>query len=331
LAFSNNQVLAAADLNNLADLTTAQTFTGVQSFNGVGNPKVNSSTDFVEQSSTPSTPSSGNARLFSDNANPPLLKVIQDDGDVHVVGGWQYNESRRGWELYDRDLTTALYGSNELLIRNDFMWSGIDTTAQLVHALQGTLAYFITGTPTLTTAGTSRDGGALKVTTAAATNDRVTVGIAANGGSINKGRNPQFLAVLRIVDTANVILQIGVSQDPTAATTPGTDGVYFQYNSSVSANWRAIVRASSADSNSDTGLAIAAAADIHLLWVMDEDVDVKFYTRTSWGEAWTLRATNVGTQPSAAITQLPFLRIQTLTTAAKTVDYKTLRITAERT
>ena len=50
MAFSNNATLTAADLNNLVDVTSQQTITGVKIYSAAGSPVVTVAQDFAEQS-----------------------------------------------------------------------------------------------------------------------------------------------------------------------------------------------------------------------------------------------------------------------------------------
>ena len=326
MAFANNATLSATDLNNLVDVTTSQTITGVKIYSAAGSPVVTTAQDFAEQSATPATPSAGIARIYVDNTNPPRLRIIQDDGDVANVGGWQYDETNRDWVLFDRDLTTLVQDRNQIVITDDFFKTNVDATAAQVqvHTVQGNWKYLATGAATFP--ATVGRGGVIRVQTAAAANNRVAL---LSGESITDCgvfRSPdlvQFMCILNLVETTAKVVQVGIAQDPTATLNPGTDGFYFQYDSSASANWRGIVRAGGANTDSDTTVA-ASTGTIHLLFVVSTSNCI-FYTRTASTDAWTLRATNAGGQPGA-IDLIPFMKVETLGAAAKNLDLYRVKI-----
>ena len=325
MAFSTNQTLAAADLNNLSDLTATETHTGVESFSGAGNPRVNVATDLVEQSATPATPGAGNARLFVDNANPPLVKVIQDDGDVHIVGGFQYDETRRMWIAYDRDLTTLIQASDQIIIDEHF-FPGQATTATALQTAHGVLQGSATGATTFPSA--LRRGGGVRISTAGAGNDRqayFTGSTVTNAGTFRRADQVQFMAILDVVETTSKVIQLGLALTPTDTLNPGADGIYWEYDSAAQADWVGVVRTGAA--NTDAASTVAAGAgQIHLLFVVDGGVNVRFYTRTASSQVWTLRGTNAGAQPAAGTDLIPFFKVETLAAAAKSLDMFRLKI-----
>ncbi|MBL7999804.1 MAG: hypothetical protein JNL32_14355 [Candidatus Kapabacteria bacterium] len=102
------------------------------------------------------------------------------------------------------------------------------------------------------------------------------------------------------------------------------DGVYFEYDRGVSANWRAKTANNSSRTATDTGIAVAAGAWIRLTWVMNAaGTSCAFYVNG------TLGATNVANIPTTvARVSGPFLIISKIAgTTARTmlVDYFTYR------
>ena len=327
MAFSNNATLSATDLNNLVDVTSSQTITGVKIYSAAGSPVVTTAQDFTEQSDAPATPSAGIARVYVDNSNPPRLRIIQDDGDAANVGGWQYDETNRDWVLFDRDLATLVQDRNQIVITDDFFKTNVDATAgqQQVHTVQGNWKYLATGVAAFPV--TVGRGGVIRVQTGAAgAADRTALltGNATNDcGVFRSGDLVQFMCVLNLVETTDKIVQVGIAQDPTATINPGTDGFYFQYDVTLSANWRGIVRAAAANTDSDLTVA-AGTGTIHLLFVVSASNCI-FYTRTASTDAWTLRATNAGGQPGA-IDLIPFMKVETRAAAAKNLDLYRVKI-----
>lgn len=329
MAFSNNQVLAAADLNNLADLTSTQTFTGVQSFNGAGNPKVNVAEDFVEQSAAPATPSAGNARLYVDNANPPLLKLKQDDGDVHIVGGFTYDESRRDWVLNDRDTTSLVYSRpRQIDIADSFFKIRADTTNDVLHTLEGNWKILATGTDAYPSV-TGRNHTRIQ-TGAAGAADRVALlaGVSTTDyGALRRGDQVVFRAIVDAVETTSKVIQFGMALDPSATLNPGADGIYWEYDSAASANWIGVVRTGAANTDLDSTVAVAAGFR-ELAFVVTGGTNVRFLSRASSTSAWTDHGTNAGAQPGASTDLIPFFKVETLAAVAKNLDLYQVNITA---
>lgn len=328
MAFSNNQLLTAADLNNLADLTSTQTFTGVQSFNNAGNPKVNVAADLVEQSSAPATPTAGNARLYVNNSNPPLLRLVQDDGDNFIVGGYQWDESTKEWYLYNPETTTFVENRGQIVV-DDHFFKVLAPAAGIIYTLQGNWGTATTGVTTFPAAG--RRGGGIRVTTAGAANDRFALlaGAVTGGdnGWISRDDNPQMQCVIDAVETTAKVIQFGLATDPTASQNPGTDGIYWEYDSAAQADWVGVVRAGGA--NTDAASTVNAAAGvIHLAFEVIGGTNVRFFTRTSSSATWTLRGTNVGAQPASGALLVPFIRVETTATASKSLDIYRIKFTA---
>ena len=325
MAHSNQDTLIAATLNNLADITAAQTFTGIQTFTGAGNPRVNSSADLSEQSSTPATPSSGVARLYATNDNPPRLVMIQDDGDARIVGGYVWNETRRSWVLINPD-TPALTDDfpGQIVIRDDFFKVYVDATNNFILTAQGGWGIIATGTDAYPTV--LKSGGVIRVQTGAIANNRVALvaGISTtDAGYFVRADQLDFEVVLDPVETTTKVIQCGVALTPGNSLSPGADGIYWEYYSVDSANWIGVVRTGSANTDSDSTVP-AQAGTIHLRFVVDGGVNVRFYTRTASTEPWTLRATNTGAQPAAATALIPFFFVETTAAVARNLDlYRT--------
>lgn len=331
MSFSNNQKLAAADLNTLASTGTANTFTSTQQFNGAGNPKVNTAMDLTEQSSTPATPAASTGRLYIDNGNPPLVKLVQDDGDVHVVGGYQYDETRRGWVLYDRDLTTWVRHWDEVELVDEWFPVNTDATNNFIYTNSGVWGVVETGATTFTDTATRT--GRVRVVTAGAINDRCALlpcESTTNAATFRTTDQVQFMVALLIPQTATTLIQLGIASDPSASANPGADGIYWEYDSAASANWIGVVRTGAANTDTDSSVA-AGTSNIHLLFIVNGGVDVKFYTRTAYTSAWTLAGTNAGAQPSSATNLIPFIRIEALAAAPKTLDILRSEIRGYRT
>ena len=89
------------------------------------------------------------------------------------------------------------------------------------------------------------------------------------------------------------------------------------------------VRTGSANTDTDSGVP-ADTNNIHLLFVVDGGVNVKFYTRTASTSAWTLAGTNAGSQPAAGTDLIPFIKVETLAAANKNLDIFRTEIRAYR-
>ena len=328
MAFSANDTVTAALLNARAELRTGQAWTAVQQFSNAGNFRAAIAADLLEQSTTPATPAGGLARLYSTNDNPPRLSLIEDDGGLRIVGGYTYDESRRAWVLINPD-TTAMREDqvNQIVIRNDFFTIRADTTNNFITTTQGSWRIDATGAYTYT--ASTFQGGGMRFGTGAALNNRTAIILASaaggvgtrDGGSFQIADNVQFEMILSRALPATVtekIVQCGIAEDPAAATNPGDEGIYFQFNQAVNANWRGIVRSSGA--NTDSDLTVVADNElIHLRFVVTSGTNVIFYTRADSTAAWTLRATNTGAQPASDVNMIPFLRVQTTDAVAKDI------------
>ena len=327
MAFSNNQTLAAADLNNLADLTSAQAFSGVQTFSGANNPAVSTSQRFVEQSSAPTTPATSSASIYVDNANPPLLKLVQDDGDVHIVGGHQYDETRRDWVLFDRDTTTITYHRpQQVELADSFFKVRADTTNDVLHTVQGNWKILATGTDAYP-AVTGRNH--TRIQTGAVGNDRVALLTAVSTsdyGALRRDNQVVFIAIVDAVETTSKVIQFGMALDPSATLNPGADGIYWEYDSAASANWIGVVRTGAANTDLDSTVAAAAGAR-EFAFIVTGGTNVRFLSRAASTSAWTDHGTNSGTQPGASTDLIPFFKVETLTTAAKNLDLYHVYIT----
>src|SRR3990167_1574632 len=167
MAFANNATLSATNLNDLVDVTSSQTITGVKIYSAAGR-FVPPPQAFPKHPPPPATPSAGIARIYVDNTNPPRLRIVQDDVDVANVGGWQYDETNRDWGLFDRDLTTLVQDRNQIVIVDDFFKTNVDATAAQVqvHTVQGNWKYLATGAATFP--ATVGRGGGIRGQTAAA-------------------------------------------------------------------------------------------------------------------------------------------------------------------
>lgn len=327
MAFSNGQTLLAANLNDLANLSSTQTFTGVQSFSGANNPAVNTSQRFVEQSSAPTTPAASSAAIYVDNANPPLLKLIQDDGDVHVVGGYQYDETRRDWVSFDRDTTTLTYSRpGQIEINDSFFKVRADTTNNTLHTAQGNWGIVATGTDAYP-AVTGRNHTRIQ-TGAAGAADRVAIftGVSSTDyGAFRRDNQVVFIAIVDAVETTSKVIQFGIALDPTATLNPGADGIYWEYDSAASANWIGVVRTGAANTDLDSTVAVAAG-QIQLAFIVTGGTNVRFLSRTASTSAWTDHGTNTGSQPGASTDLIPFFKVETLAAAAKNLDIYGVKI-----
>ena len=348
MAYDSGQLLPADDLNKILNLTEKQAVSAQHIFVNAGNPRVGSP-DFYEQSLKPNTvfpASSTAARLYVENTNPPRLILLQDDGDRFVVGGAQYDETNRQWILYNRELETRREGDNVNLLQrsdhieivDDFFKTNVDTVQQLLHTVQGQWKYLavgaLAGTPfpakvgrggivNFQTSGTSGQGMALL--TANATTD---------GGSLRRNDAVQFMVVLALVDTVTLEVTAGLGSDPTAAVgNPGDDGIFCQFDTAgavSTANWVGTVR-TGGTSTSIVSSSIGASTDaIHLLFIVRPGIDVKFYTRYSSLNEWTLVGTNTASQPAVSTDMFPFVRIVTRSAAKKEASIYRMKITANK-
>ena len=348
MAYDSGQLLPADDLNKILNLLDKQAVSAQHIFVNAGNPRV-SSPDFYEQSLKPNTvfpASSTAARLYVERGDPPRLMVLQDDGDRYAVGGAQYDETNRQWILYDRELETRREGDNVNLLQNsnhieivdDFFKTNVDTVQQLLHTVQGQWKYLAVGALAATpfpakvgrggivnfqTSGTSGQGMALL--TANATTD---------GGSLRRNDAVQFMVVLALVDTVTLEVTAGLGSDPTAAVgNPGDDGIFCQFDTAgavSTANWVGTVR-TGGTSTSIVSSSIGASTDaIHLLFIVRPGIDVKFYTRYSSLNEWTLVGTNTASQPAVGINMFPFVRVVTRSAAKKEVSIYRMKITANK-
>jgi uncharacterized protein with putative carbohydrate binding module len=102
--------------------------------------------------------------------------------------------------------------------------------------------------------------GIIRMATAASANTMCGIGISATVGNniMLAIEVRRMIWILRPVTTANMRVRVGIMQDPNTQATGGTDGVFFEYDSAVSANWRTITRAASSNTTNTSTVAITA-------------------------------------------------------------------------
>ena len=350
MAYDSGQLLPADDLNKILNLLDKQAVSAQHIFVNAGNPRV-AAPDFYEQSLKPNTvypATTTAARFYVDNSNPPRLMVLQDDGDRYVVGGAQYDESKRQWIIYDRELETRREGdnvnllqrSNQIEIVDDFFKTNVDATAgqQQLHTVQGNWKYLaigvLAGTPFPTKIGR---GGIVTLRTNNVNGDGIallTADATTDGGTLRRNDAIQFMVVLAPVSTTVMEITAGLGSSPTGAVgNPGDDGIFWQWDTSgavSTANWVGTVRTSTTSTSILSSNLGASTGAIHLLFIVRPGVDVKFYSRYSSLNEWVLQGTNTATQPAVGTNMFPFVRVVSRAVANKDLDIYRIKITANK-
>lgn len=101
----------------------------------------------------------------------------------------------------------------------------------------------------------------------------------------------RFIAIGRIPTITAVLCRIGWMQSPSTAD-GGTAGIYFEFDSSLSANWAAVTRTASAETRGATGIAVTAN-NWYLLEARVNGANWDFYINGA------LTVTNSANQPTS--------------------------------
>lgn len=121
--------------------------------------------------------------------------------------------------------------------------------------------------------------------------------------------------IVKAVSTSNTLYRVGLCQDPTA-TACGTDGVWWDFNVASDTHWRSISRGSSSNTTNNSSVTVTAGN-----WYKLELRKLA----TNW-EFWVndaLAFTHSATLPSTSVPLIPFVAVETATTASKqiAIDY----------
>lgn len=124
--------------------------------------------------------------------------------------------------------------------------------------------------------------------------------------SIGMEDNPKFFFQVRPLALTNVLIKIGLR-------TSATEFIYFQYDSSVDANWHAITRNGGATSDVDTSIPVTTGR-IPFRFERNSDSEVEFYINN------VLVATIITNIPTDADDAEPWIEIETQEAAFKTLQ-----------
>lgn len=213
------------------------------------------------------------------------------------------------------------------VLRDDFVAPIVDNANARVHSARPwTLGGSGIGTVAIQSS-TSGTPGILRIPTTANTNDnaRMHTGSGTAGIFI-----PDDLAVLKFrvripTTVASMRVRFGLGEDLSAASF-GTHGLFFQYDSGVSASWQAISRLASTSTTVTTPESATANE-----WISGE------FVRSS-GALWHAYITNAGIRfyAGSLATNLPTTQamplgvyIETLTTAARNIDVDLIELSTK--
>lgn len=174
-------------------------------------------------------------------------------------------------------------------------------------------------------------GGGLTLTTTTGANDQMI--IAARTGAVTaqgvaSGRFPCFEAYVATgASIASYILCLGLKLTNTATVATDDDQAIFRYENGVNSGFFQCVTSNagtdttvnlSATSPANVALAAVAVSTIYGFRIeVCENFVVKFYLRVGTTADWALVATTASSALRTGITLLPFIILQTTTTAAK--------------
>ncbi len=207
-------------------------------------------------------------------------------------------------------------------IREDWVTTAIAGSNAWTNTVSGTGA----ASTVVTTNMTSNNIGIIQHSTGTTTTGRAAHSLAVTstffGGGIATYETLIYIPTLATI-AEDYRIRIGFGDDLTGA--DHVDGIYFEYDRGVSANWRCKTASNSSRTTTDSGIAVAAGAWTKLSWVTNAGgTSVAFYVGT------TLAATNVATIPTAVARVCgPVSIIQKIAgTTARTflVDYVNARI-----
>lgn len=242
-----------------------------------------------------------NASMIDVNTNAHLLYGA-GAMDVVYEGSLGYNLGRG---LID--------GKNESY-KDGFRF--IEATSTRLTTREGNWAVSLVGSGSVTDAG--QDGSAVRLQTGTANNDRTAVIDQANPASGSGwDSSPSYMAAFSIglVTVTNVVLRVGFADS--AGDTP-TNGVYWEFDPSVNANWQCVTRRSGVETRVTSPLSGFAGRVELEIYVENDANSANFLYRANAATPQGFGAsisTNVPTAPAAMVH-----RVKTKTTAAATLD-----------
>lgn len=280
ITISNSGVTSATATANQITVSSA---TGAVTFGIAANPIIPGTADVTIPVGTvaqrPATPTDGMIRYNSD-----------DD----ILEGYSspYNITTQPMAFQ----RTIIYHKRRTWV-DEFMGGSVASKGISTYGNMGWSITKSSGTPANTIITSIADHpGILSVGTGGSNGNNVRIHLASlpNTNLILATQVQHFTFLIRIPTTSNVVIRFGLGQDLTTTTsagTFGTDGVFFQYNSSVGTSLQFITRSGGTSSAAVDTLTVAANT-----WYMCE----AFYDGTNWipvvnGTTYTSQTTNIST------------------------------------
>jgi hypothetical protein len=174
-------------------------------------------------------------------------------------------------------------------------------------------------------------GGGISLTTTTTGNDQVLLQPATSINSVAQSpfltagwttdSEPRFEAIIELPALTAIRVKVALALTNAANRTTDDNQVGFMFDTAGSvstANWTAITSISGTDAEADTGVAALAAKSIRLGVAVSSTRVPRFYINGV--------KVHTGSALTTAITLLPFIGVQTLTTAAKVVNVRGVRI-----
>lgn len=204
----------------------------------------------------------------------------------------------------------AIADPNLLEVSDRFLSSGVSSGS--IGNVGWTETNSAAGT-NLRVAGALNKPGVFRQVTGAVSgnNKRLHLGLNASDGTIAPGTFDRFSFLVAIPTITTVLVRLGLAQDLSAAG-GGTAGAYFEFDPTLSANWRTVTRQASVSTANASAIAVTAG-NWYLLDARREDSGNWVFSINT-AAAFT-HSTN---QPSTACSFGTLL--QTVTAAARNLD-----------
>lgn len=227
----------------------------------------------------------------------------------------------------------------KLAAAHTIMLTNVSKVTAEVNLIQAGLAnvlasreWMLQGTAAVSSNVALTAGGGLTLTTATSANDQMI--IAARTGAVTaqgvaSGRFPTFEAYVQTgASITDYILCLGLKLTATATVATDDDQIIFRYQNGVNSGFFQLVT-SNAGTDTTVNLSATSPANVALAAVavsttygfrieVVEGFVVRFYLRVGTTGDWALVATTAANAIRTGITLLPFIILQTTTTAAKT-------------
>jgi hypothetical protein len=244
----------------------------------------------------------GRVPLYFDNTE----KVLYSVGNTLAANQWRP--------------TAAMNSRFVHHLEDDFMLSGI--TVASTSKEPGELSWWMTQSAAATNSVQASEAdhpGIYRAVTGATSGNNSAIhmmGAAATTSSTMANQIAEFTWIVRIPTITTVICKVGLCQDASdgAAATYGTNGVWFEFSSAASANWRCYTRSASTSSTAlSTGVAVTANNWYVLRAVRNTTTNWEFFVND------VSRGTIATNLPTTAVNIGGI--VQTATTAARNLDF----------